>query len=63
MPVRSRISGQLSAYAIATTMPPRNIEPVSPMNTFAGLWFQTRKPAHPPISTLAMSETPKNLCI
>lgn len=37
----------------ATAIPPRNIEPVSPMNTFAGCLFHIKKPIQPPKNALA----------
>ena len=41
------------AKPIAQTAPPRNIEPVSPIKTFAGCRFQTRKPRQAPARAMA----------
>ncbi len=44
------------AKPIAQTAPPRNIEPVSPIKTFAGCRFQTRKPRQAPARAMANME-------
>ena len=59
--MRIRIIGQSKAYAIATTIPPRNIEPVSPIKTFAGYLFQTKKPAQPPRRAAEITPIPRHL--
>ena len=44
----SRISGMSYAKASAAMAPPRKRLPVSPINTFAGLKLNVRKPTRPP---------------
>ena len=48
----------MTANASAHTMPPRKSEPVSPINTFAGWKFQTRKPRQPPATAALNAVTP-----
>ena len=47
------MTGIRSPNARATTSPPKNIEPVSPINTFAGWKFHTKKPRQTPASAAA----------
>ena len=48
MPRVIRISGISYANASAAMAPPKNSEPVSPMNTLAGLKLKTKNPSKPP---------------
>ena len=47
-PAKMRSIGRSIPKESATTIPPRNIEPVSPINTFAGFEFQHIKPTQAP---------------
>lgn len=50
--------GRFMPKVRAHTAPPKNNEPVSPMNTLAGLKFHRRKPRQPPATAAAIMLKP-----
>ena len=57
-----KIIGIFSIEAVTATAPPKNSEPVSPINTLAGCALKNKKARHPPLTAAIKMPMTEFIC-